>query len=500
MMRRNSAKSFFITWFFCLSQPLLASNNLSNYLQSFCQQCDAQALKDSTGLYILEDGEDALMSRAWLTQHAANTIDVQYFIWSTDNIGILAGEALLSAAERGVKVRIIVDDLLIDAADETLLSLDSHPNVDIKIYNPQHTVGVSTPRHILNILRGFRTVNQRMHDKTAIFDHVVGITGGRNMADEYFNYDHQYNFRDRDILLVGKSVNTMTDNFNAFWTSDLSVPVSKILQHKKQQLSPQKIQAHWRQLHEYAGNKENFEPEVRAVIDKFQEYFATIMPDLVWGQADFIHDKPGKNNNTFSLGGGSDITKKLTEKLSKAKKSVLIESPYLILSDEAMVFFAGLINRGISIKIVTNSLASTDNLQAFSGYHNQREDLLAMGIDIYEFKPHPQIQKDLIKRYHRLKNNNPVFALHAKSMVIDDETVFIGTFNLDPRSMNLNTEVGVLVKNARLGEQLQGNIQRDMLSGNSWRITNDFNEDDEVDFSKRAKLMFYKILPMQALL
>lgn len=500
MMRLDTFPAVCLALLFFYVQPAVAEDSLSRTLQTFCAECEAAKMQSSTGLYILEEGEDALMSRAWLAHHAVKSIDVQYFIWSTDNIGILAGEALLAAAERGVKVRIIVDDLLIDAADETLLSLDSHPNVDIRVYNPQHSVGVSITQRIINILAGFRKANQRMHDKTAIFDNVVGITGGRNMADEYFNYDHEYNFRDRDILLVGKAVNAMTMNFDEFWVSELVVPVTELLQEKQAVLTPEKIRAHWQSLHQYAANEENFEPEVKFALANFHEFFAAMMPDLVWTQAEFINDKPGKNDNEFSLGGGSEITEKLTQQLLLAKKTVYIESPYLVLSDEAVAVFEGLIQKGIKISVLTNSLASTDNLQAFSGYHKQREELLEMGIDIYEFKPHPAIQKALIKRYNRLQDNNPVFAIHAKSMVIDSETVYIGTFNLDPRSMNLNTEVGVLVKNSRLGRQLEANIRRDMLSENSWHVSNDFNPDDEVDFTKRAWIMFYKLLPMRDVL
>ena len=151
----------------------------------------------------LEKGEEALLGRAWLAQHATRSIDVQYFIWSTDNIGILAAEQLLNAAERGVAVRVIVDDFLIDAEDTTLLLLSAHPNVAIRIYNPNVTVGVGLWQRIKNVFTDFREINQRMHYKTAIFDGVAGITGGRNMADEYFDYYQEYNFRDRDVLLLG---------------------------------------------------------------------------------------------------------------------------------------------------------------------------------------------------------------------------------------------------------------------------------------------------------
>jgi len=161
---------------------------------------------NQSGVYVLDKGEEALLARAWLADHAQKSIEVQYFIWSTDNIGILASESLLRAADRGVKVRVIVDDLLIDAPDKSLLALAKHPNIDIHIYNPQHSVGTPFHKRLLNIAVNFRGVNQRMHDKTFIVDGKIAITGGRNMAAEYFDYHHKYNFRDRDALLLGSVV------------------------------------------------------------------------------------------------------------------------------------------------------------------------------------------------------------------------------------------------------------------------------------------------------
>lgn len=180
-----------------------------------------------TGAYILDTGEEALLARAWLADHARSSIEVQYFIWSADNVGILATEALLRAAERGVAVRVLVDDLLIDAPDKTLLALAAHPGVDIRIYNPKHKVGTPLHKRLLNVATDFRGVNQRMHDKTFVVDGRVGITGGRNMADEYFDYDRDYTFRDRDVLLVGDAAQAMRANFEAFWTSPLAVPVEE---------------------------------------------------------------------------------------------------------------------------------------------------------------------------------------------------------------------------------------------------------------------------------
>jgi cardiolipin synthase C len=181
-----------------------------------------------SGSYVLDTGDEALIARAWLTDHAERTLDVQYFIWSTDNVGILAAEALLRAADRGVKVRVIVDDLLMDAPDESLLALAHHPNIDIRIYNPKSSVGTPLQKKVVNVTTDFRGVNQRMHNKVLLIDGKVAITGGRNMADEYFDYDHEYNFRDRDVLLVGAVVGSMAASFEQFWTSPLSVPVEEL--------------------------------------------------------------------------------------------------------------------------------------------------------------------------------------------------------------------------------------------------------------------------------
>jgi cardiolipin synthase C len=187
-----------------------------------------QAHPGQTGSYVLDRGEQALLARAWLVDHARHSVEVQYFIWSTDNIGILASEALLRAAARGVKVRVIVDDLLMDAPDKTLLALAHHPNIDIRIYNPVHSVGVPWYRRLLHLLTNFRGANQRMHDKTLVVDGKLAITGGRNMADEYFDFDHAYNFRDRDALVIGAVVPQIRASFERFWGSSLSLPVEKL--------------------------------------------------------------------------------------------------------------------------------------------------------------------------------------------------------------------------------------------------------------------------------
>ena len=354
--------------------------------------------------------------------HAARSIDVQYFIWSTDNIGILAAEQLLSAAERGVSVRVLVDDFLIDAEDRTLLLLAAHPNVQIRIYNPKFVVGVGFWDKLKNTVTQFRDVNQRMHDKTAIFDGVAGITGGRNMAAEYFDFNHEFNFRDRDVLLLGSAVRDMQENFNEFWDSEFAIPVEKILEDEAADISSEDVARRSAELHAYADDPANFEPEIRQAIDATPQYFPALMQAMVWGDVQFISDVPGKNDGESGLRGGGGSTNQLINAVKAAKKSILIQSPYLILPEGGIELFAQLIKQGVNIRISTNSLASTDNIPAFAGYSSQRSDLLEAGVGLYEFNPNPAIRDQLIEHYPRLAEYDPIFALHAKSMVIDDET------------------------------------------------------------------------------
>ncbi|MDD2834300.1 MAG: phospholipase D family protein [Methylotenera sp.] len=459
---------------------------------------------DQSGVYVLDKGEEALLARAWLANNAQKTIEVQYFIWSTDNVGILASEALLRAADRGVKVRVIVDDLLIDAPDKSLLALAKHPNIEIRIYNPQHSVGTPFHKRLLNIAVNFRGVNQRMHDKTFMVDGKIAITGGRNMAAEYFDYNSDYNFRDRDALILGQAVNSMQASFDKFWASPLSAPVEELydglgLMQKNISIKDEEIQNIYADLFAYANNPENFTPEVQQLIHQTPQAFARLAEKIIWSDITFISDTPGKNSNKLLLGGSGLTTQKLAQLVAQADNEIVIQSPYLVMSNAAIKLFKQAIKRGVNVRISTNSLASTDNIQAFSGYRNQRDKLLHMGIDIFEYKPDPEIKQRLLRQAKVPTEKIPVFAIHAKTMVVDGQTVYIGTFNFDPRSENLNTEVGVIVHHEALAKSVRTSIENDMQPENSWNAATD-NPDQYVSLAKRSRVLFYQLTPIKPLL
>jgi len=456
-----------------------------------------------TGVYVLEQNTEAMFSRAWLSENAEKSIDVQYFIFSTDNIGLLAIDYLVRAAERGVKVRILVDDIMLDAKGDELLTLDAHPNITIKVYNPLANVGKNLAQKLVNLTTQFHAFNQRMHNKTFTVDNLISITGGRNVADEYFGYDHQYNFRDRDVLLLGKTVNTIQNSFDKFWQNELSVDVTKLFPDQAGIIKQQRNKPDFDKLHQYACNPENFLPEVRAQIKAMPQAFklAAQQGDLHWlNDVEYVSDDPGKNNGEKFLSGSGIATERLIELVQTAKKSITIQTPYLITTDLGKGIFKQLTERGVEIKILTNSLASNDNLDAFSGYQRDRSALLETGVNIFEFKPDAQIrQKIMSNELSQKLTSAPIFALHAKSMVIDEKIAVIGTFNLDPRSANLNTESVTIINSTNIAQKMKAAMLVEMQPENAWEISPSWNPDGEVDLSKRIKVKTRLIVPKSIL-
>ncbi|MDB5256884.1 MAG: ymdC [Chitinophagaceae bacterium] len=459
-----------------------------------------QLMQDKTGVYVLEDGGNALVARGWLSEYAEQSIDIQYFIFSPDNVGLIACDYLVRAADRGVKVRLLVDDIMVEAGVHEILTLDSHENIEIKIYNPGVKLGKNSYNKLVKFSTDFRSANQRMHNKTFIVDQKVVITGGRNMADEYFDYNHEYNFRDRDVLLLGKAVNTVHESFESFWNSPLSVPVTKLVSEEdKTKLDNTRFD----RLHQYACNPNNFWPQVRANMQELPQAFQRIQQSgqLVWADSVFfVSDVPGKNDGKKGLSGSGVCTDALINLIKKAKYSIDIQSPYLITTEIGQTLFRDAVKRGVKIRILTNSLASTDNLEAFSGYQRDRNKLLETGVHIYEFKPDAAERRKVMTGALQEKINfTPIFGLHAKSMVIDGKITVIGTFNLDPRSANLNTECVAIIHSTKITQGVLKGMEEEFKPENSWQTTLTSNPDSVATSAKRVKTWTKRLVPKSIL-
>lgn len=480
---------------FCASIHRDDSTTLSEQLLPISEKMESK-----TGVYTMEEGDESMVARAWLTEYAESTIDIQYFIYSTDNIGLIATDYLLRAADRGVKVRILVDDIMVDALVEDLLILDAHENLSIKIYNPNINLGKNIFTKLASAGSNFAGINQRMHNKTFTVDGKVVITGGRNIADEYFDYDHEYNFRDRDVLLVGGVSNEIQESFNTFWGHDLSVELEQLADPNDYELS---IDTTYLWLHQYACNPDNFWPQVREKISQVPLAFKNISASgkFQWvDSVEYVSDIPGKNDGSKGLWGGGATTDKLLDLVKNAKKSISIQTPYLVTTELSHELFRAATQRGVEVKILTNSLASTDNLEAFNGYMRDRITLLETGVQIFEFKPDAEVRYNVMTG--ALQDSigfSPIFGLHAKSMVIDQKTAIIGTFNLDPRSANLNTECITIIHSDKIAKDLYETMEIDFKTENSWETTLEFNPDKEASLDKQRKVRTRNLVPKSIL-
>lgn len=455
-------------------------------------------MQSKTGVYVLEEGANALVTRAWLCEHAEKSIDIQYFIFSTDNIGLIACDYIVRAADRGVKVRILVDDIMVDTDLEDLLVLNAHKNIDIKIYNPGVNLGKNIFQKMGKFATDFRQANLRMHNKTFTVDDRVVITGGRNLADEYFDYDSKHNFRDRDVLLIGKATKEVSKSYDLYWSSDLCVSANLIASDSSDVIDPNSA---YNILHEYSCDSTNFSPNIRERINGFKNVIDQIKKDgaLIWVEdIQFVADNPGKNDGLNGLEGGGITTSALVTLVNEAKATIDIQTPYLVTTDESRKLFKEIVDRGVRIRILTNSLASTDALEAFSAYQSEREELLATGVEIYEFRPDAEECRSLM-RADIHPDSIPIFGLHAKTMVIDTVVAVIGTFNLDPRSSHLNTECLTVLRSRIVAAQVLESIETSFKSENSWPISHEFNPDSINSTSRRVGAWIRKVVPKSIL-
>jgi len=444
---------------------------------------------------VLDVGNDALLSRIHLIRAAKKAIYIQTFIWTNDESGRYVVYELIEAAKRGVKVKIIVDQWR-KMKDLSLVAFMStaHSNLEIKNYNPSAAqINFSALKLIGDLALRFKQVNQRMHNKTFIIDDRIAITGGRNYENDYYDRGITRNFKDRDVIVTGPVVKDITDSFAKYWSFKLSV-LSRDLIDVGNLIRKDKFKKF--------NTKDSF-----AVGDLFDEldhnasdyeYIKNTFTDKAIGvdKVEFIADMPGKNNS-LSMNGGGVAVADLMRILSQAQKSIVVQTPYLVLDQMSMRVVKKLRrkNPDLDIIISSNSLAATDSIYAYAFSYKQKKMFVKnLKFRIFELKPIPADISKMMPRYLSAskdsltsENNLPAnsvleedvfleeqrkkhICIHAKTFVIDDEIVWIGSFNVDPRSAHLNTEVGLVIWNQEVAAAVKGNIFRDVAAQNSWTI------------------------------
>ena len=419
-----------------------------------------------SGVEILDTGRDALLLRLAAIAMAERAIDLQYYIWNSDYAGRQMADRVLQAADRGVRVRLLLDDFGAGDKDAPLSAMDAHPNIEVRIYNPN--ANRRGPIKWLALLGEFGRLNQRMHNKSFIVDGSVAIVGGRNIGDEYFDLNEELNFRDRDLLTVGPVVEQVAAGFDAYWNSGRSFPVGSIANGRLDQGELQRrrvvLTERLRDRPVLAYALPDGEAAGRAILESWRD-------GLIWSRAELLIDRVKALDEN-----GSDQRKRVARSLSstaqRANGEVLIESAYLVLGDPGLAMLRELRTRGVAVRALTNSLASNDVTGNHAAYARRRQAMLEDGIQLFELRPDAASCRELIGAMSACTGDS-LFGLHSKSVVFDRQSVFVGSFNLNLRSVYLNSELGLLVHSPELAQRIARDIEQNMRPENSWRVTLD---------------------------
>jgi cardiolipin synthase C len=416
-----------------------------------------------SGFYLLDKAEDGFVSRIALADVAEKSIDAQYFIWNGDGAGIILMDRLFRAAKRGVRVRLLLDDITSHGKDMSLGALNSHPNIQIRVFNPLgHRFAGSVSRNIAMAFHIGR-MTRRMHNKVFAIDNQVAIVGGRNIADDYFGLSKKSNFRDMDVMASGPVVVDVSSKFDEFWNSPWSIPLEALKVKAPSKKKIEKKLAHFEK--EFKKELKVFPYPLDFSRDAVLTKLEALRAQFVWGEAEVVGDHPGKSYDPVKAGQSkSAVAARLIKVADACTKELLIISPYLILSPKTVKGAEKLAKSGCRVRILTNSMMSTDALPVVAKYEGLRESLIKGGVELYEIRPDAE-NSPRQSAYAEARHS-----LHAKVSIFDRKDVFVGSFNLDPRSENLNTEVGLLVHSPELSDQVASTIEDDLRPVNSWRV------------------------------
>jgi len=406
-----------------------------------------------SGFAIIRRGKIAFTARAAFAELAEKTLDLQYYIWEPDATGRLLAERLVHAADRGVRVRLLLDDMTFKGRDPALAALDAHPNIEIRMVNPF----AQRSARGLEFLTNFQRLNHRMHNKTLVMDNALAIVGGRNVGDHYFEVHTNANFRDLDVAAGGPVVREISSVFDRFWNGHWSVPISALVDRPATQADLQAARTTLRAL----IAADNYPYPIDQDAAEFKSLLKHEIDKFVWAPGHLVWADPAE---IAATGRTTQMPELLYRRLGRLDTELLIESPYFVPRDRAIERLKELHDQGVRVRVLTNSLASNDVLAAHGGYADRRKQVLRSGVALYELRADAGVIKKRIAFF------GAKAALHAKVLVFDRKDVFIGSLNLDPRSSDINTEAGLYVESPELAAQVVAWMDEGVLPENSYRV------------------------------
>jgi putative cardiolipin synthase len=458
---------------------------------------------DQSGFYPMEDGVDALAARLLLAQRAEKTIDVQYYLIKNDIVGRAFILSLLRAADRGVRVRLLLDDMFTKGYDIGMAALHSHPNFEVRIFNPFRRGAAG---RTLGAVTEFGRINRRMHNKSFTIDNQITIIGGRNIADEYFGVREDAKFGDLDVVCVGSVVQEVSNMFDTYWNHPTALPAPAFV---KELEDPEAALNELRDRLEGALDdirESEYAGAVRARISKYVESDSSLYE---WAPYQLVVDSPDKGIKKKAEEADS-ITTPLLESLRRAEHELLIISPYFVPLKGGIEGLSEIQNRGVKVTVLTNSLAANNQFTVHGGYAPSRKPLLEAGVKIYEVRPDADVSGTEF-----VNASGARATLHTKAFIVDDKEVFIGSFNFDPRSANINTELGVIIHDPEMA-LLFGALIEDALRKQTYEVfLNErgkvrwrgyvngeeviYDKEPETTWGQRFKAGFARILPKSQL-
>lgn len=423
-----------------------------------------------SGVRLVTDGLDAFELRVQSARAARRTLDVQTYIWRDDDTGRLIANELLLAADRGVRVRVLLDDMDARPRDLALEALDAHPSIEVRMFNPFRTRSGAL-RTLAEVLQRGRRLNHRMHNKSWIADRALAISGGRNLGDEYFSSAQTINFIDLDILMLGPAVEACAAEFETYWRFNLSVPISRLRKYSHGKLKLSRLRSRLKSI------ADDTKTTGLAAALSNSRVSTWLRPDFVWSRnVRVVADDPAK-----ALGRGahtSHVLNSMVDEIRAASREVLLISPYFVPGIGGTAALRSLALQGADVSILTNSLAATDVAIVHSGYTKYRAPLLEAGVHLCELKPTVVFQETR----SRMHLGSSRASLHTKAAVIDGERVFVGSFNIDPRSADLNCEMGIWVRSPKLASALAQSFRRGCDPQRAYQLA--LSESDRVEWSE----------------
>lgn len=410
----------------------------------------SQQYPEKSGIRLLGDPKDAFAARMLLALSAQKTLDIQYYIWQKDITGALLFEAITEASERGVRVRLLLDDNGIKGLDESLAALSRLDNVEVRIFNPfsQRTL------KWLGFVTDFSRVNRRMHNKSFTVDNSVTVIGGRNIGDDYFGATGGILKQDLDLIAVGAVVNEVSTDFDKYWASDSAYPIEGVVDsasthvYSTAEFMPEQVSNAKREVYVDALKRSSLVETLLAKELLFE-----------WSSAEMISDDPAKGLNKHSK--ETLLIHKLGQIMGRPKSKVLLVTPYFVPTKEGVKAFAELVESGVSIRVLTNSMQATDVLPVHSGYAKHRKELLKAGVQLFELRSTIEGPSGTLKKLGPFGSS--ASSLHAKTFAIDSERLFVGSFNFDQRSMNLNTELGFVIDSEALATLVEDEFSQQVF-------------------------------------